>query len=66
MAGGNMRFNTTMSMNSIINQGVNQKRVNSMILAAAVVPPRNISNQMGVGIINRVHTAKPGCGACGK
>lgn len=62
-----------MSMGTIINQGLNQKRVNSMMLAAAAAPPpaaaatkKNVF-AYGTTMIDRVHTAKPGgCGACGK
>lgn len=64
-----------MSMGTIINQGLNQKRANSMMLASAIAAPaappapatkRNVF-AYGTTMINRVHTAKPGgCGACGK
>ena len=62
-----------MSMGTIINQGLNQKRVNSMMLASAIAAPaapaatkRNVF-AYGTTMIDRVHTAKPGgCGACGK
>ena len=65
-----------MSMGTIINQGLNQKRMNSMIAASAAVSapapaPAPAANKnvfaYGTTMINRVHTAKPGgCGACGK
>ncbi len=62
-----------MSMGTIINQGLNQKRANSIMLAsaaaAAAPAPAAKKNVFAYGttMINRVHTAKPGgCGACGK
>jgi len=63
---GTSKFNNKMSMGTIINQGLNQKRVSSMMVASAAGASAMKTNIFAYQMIDRVHTAKSGCGACGK
>lgn len=69
---GTSKFNNKMSMGTIINQGLNQKRVNTMMVASAASAGAGAgagamkTNIFAYQMIDRVHTAKSGCGACGK